>query len=513
MQLRVLRVSIHTSSVQTFKIVQFVCVLAAILCLWREGTAQTQRWHFGDDQEYLTLTTSFMLHHSPEFEPGDQNATLAALPPMWRESLAKKFSPGPAPGAYYPASNRKYYAFHFFTYSAAVAPVRKLLEGGPDASRAHQYFNLIALSLSLASMLLVARPSVFWVMLALGSLTPVLWFTTYASTETFVFSLCLAAASCHLADRGVLAISLVAIAATQYQPLALLALFLCVQWLWTNRSRWRRRPFAVLGALASAAVVFVPGIFYYAHFGVPNLIAREGLVSLRFVSFRKFAGLLVDLNGGLLIYAPGVLLFLVVTAGWAIAHARRDAWNLGLLLTVLLTLAASTVQRNWNHPTFGISRYALYGIAPALMFIGCEVRRRNVDWRALGVLLVVALGLQVLVHRANGWLAYHGNDAGHHSPAAMYVLERWPWLYAPHSEIFCERSGGSCWPDPLTGETRADQLPVLYVDAGYEPRKLLASRCDEDKVLRARFWTVEQRTRIHDAMRHCRGSGTMYIDF
>jgi hypothetical protein len=486
-----------------------------VLCLWHWGTRPTQLAHYGDDQEYLTLTMSFVRHHSPEFRTGDDRAMLDALPLSWRRSLWRKFTPGAAPGAYYPSRTGEYYAFHFFTYPAAVAPVRAWLDGRPSASRAHQYFNLIALSIAFASLLLLAsRPRVFWPITLLAFLTPVLWFTTYATTETFVFSLGLLAVVCQLLDRSLLAILFNSIAATQYQPLALLSLFLCGQWLWTQRASLRQRVPQVIGALASTAIVFVPGIFYYVHFGVPNLIAREGLASTKFMSVRKFVGLFIDLNGGMLLYTPGVLLFLSVATVWAIARARRrDPSGLLLLGSVLLIFAASTVQRNWNHPTFGVSRYALYGIAPSLMFIAGELRARVLDSRLLLGLCALALGLQVAVHRADGWFVYRSNDAVHHSRASSYVLEHWPWLYSPHSEIFCERTAEHCWPDPTNGETAAEHLPVLYRDAHWAVRKVLAARCDEAKLLAAAPWTRAERDHIHAVMQHCSGTGTLYINF
>lgn len=514
------------------KLAPAACVAALLACLWVQGTREVQLSHFGDDQEYLTMTTSFARHLSPEFRAGDEEATLRALPISWQRSLVKKFTPGPAPGAYYPSRSGEYYAFHFFTYSAAVAPVRAILEGHPDAFRSHQYFNLIALSAALASLLAVLRPKrqaegrappgaavshaqsrVFWTLLSLAFLTPVLWFTTYANTETFVFSLGLAAAACRLSDRPVLAIFLTSVAATQYQPLALLALFLCGEWLWVGRHALRAQRMRVAAALASTALVFVPSAFYYLHFGVPNLIAREGLASVRYTSFRKFVGLFIDLNSGLLVYAPGVLLMLALATGWAISRARRRNYSgLGLLAAIALTMAASTVQRNWNHPTFGISRYALYAIAPALMFIGGELRERAVDWRFLAASCALALGLQVAVHRANGLLAYRGTDAAHHTPIARYVLERWPALYSPHSEIFCERTSNRCWPDAETGETSAEFLPIAYLDESWTVHKLLAP-CEEAKVLAIGPWTKAQRERIHEALQRCTGKRPVYVNF
>jgi hypothetical protein len=497
------------------KLCPAAAVAALVASIWIWGTAPVQRAHFCDDQEYLTMTMSFVRHLSPEFRPGDDSAALAALPLLWQRSLAKKFHPGHAPTSYFQASSGEYYAYHFFAYPAAVAPVRAWLEHRGNAARAHQYLNLIAWSAALLSLLLLAsKPGVFWPVLALATLTPVLWFTPYASTETFVFSLGIVALACRLSNHSVLAILFTSLAAIQYQPLALLSVFLCAEWLWKQRSKLKQQAVAAAGVLASTAIIFVPSAFYYLHFGVPNLIAREGLASVRFMGLRKLVGLFIDLNGGLLIYAPGVLLMLIVASVWSIGRARRrDFWGLGLLATVVLTMAASTVQRNWNHPTFGISRYSLYAIAPLIMFIGSELRERRVDGRWLAGLCAVALGLQAVVHHANGWIEYRGNLANRHSPIAAYVLDHWPWLYNPHSEIFCERTVEKCWPDQRTGETSAEFLPVIYIDAGWRPRKVLAQRCDETKLSSMGFWNDEQRKRIHEAMQRCRGTGTMYIDF
>lgn len=483
-----------------------------VLCLWHWGAKTAQLAHFGDDQEYLTMTSSFVRHHSPEFRTGDDTAMLAALPVSWQRSLKKKFTPGQPPYAYFQSQGGDYYPYHFLTYSAAVAPVRAYLEGRRGGFRAHQYFNLIALSIALASLLLLAsQPQIFWPIVSLAFLTPVLWFTTYASTETFVFSLGLLTVVSRLTGRPGRAILFNSIAATQYQPLALISLFLCVQWFWEHRTSLREEILRAAFVLASTAIVVIPSVFYYVHFGVPNLIARQGLASTKFMSFRKLAGLFIDLNGGMLVYTPGLLFIWIVTGAWAIVRARRNPWGLGLCVCVVLTLVASTVQRNWNHPTYGVSRYVVYAIAPALLFIGGELRAR-LQPRALATLCALALCLQALVHRENGWFTYHANDAAHHSRIAKYVLDRWPWLYSPHSEIFCERTVEHCWPDE-NGETGAEFLPVVYRDDRSIVRKALVERCDEAKTLAYLYWTSEERARIHEAMQRCTGTGPMYVNF
>lgn len=492
----------------------FAFIAALIACVWWFGLETRQLGHFGDDQEYLTMTMSFARHGSPEFREGDDRAMLDELPRRWQRSMVRKFEAGRAPGAYFESKTGHWYAFHFFTYSAVVAPLRAWMIGSPDASRAHQFMNLFLLSCALASLaLLRSQPRLFWVLTPLVFFTPVFWFTPYASTETFVYAMGICGLACLLSDRPILAIAFNSIAATQYQPLALLSLFLCAHTLWSVRSRWRSELPRVAAAVAATALVFVPSIFYYVHFGTPNLIAREGFAATRFMEFRKFAGLFIDLNGGMLIYVPGLLLLSTVAAVSAVARLRqRDVWGVGFFACVLLSMAASTVQRNWNHPTFGISRYVVYALAPCLMFIGGELRLRalNVRW-AVG-LCALALALQAWVHEANGWFEYRANDSAHQSEAALFVLDRWPWLYSPHPEIFCERIAKRCWPDPETGEPNAESLPVVWRNSRDAVRKILATRCDEAKVLAAEEWTPYQRERIQAAMARCSGKGTLYID-
>jgi hypothetical protein len=493
----------------------FACIAALLCAVWVGGARPRQRMHFCDDQEYLTMSTSFVLHGSPEFRVGDDVATLNALPLKWRRQMYRKFAFGAAPTSYFASRTGQWFGYHFFTYPAAVAPLRAWLDGGAHAARAHQYTNLLVFSFALVSLLaLRSQPALFWTITPLAFLTPVLWFTAYASTESFVFSLGLLALSCRLTDRIVLAILFNSIAATQYQPLAPLSLLMCGQWLWSQRAQLGRQVPRALGAIASAALVFVPGLFYFIQYGTPNLIAREGLVSMHFVAFGKFVGLFTDLNGGLFLYAPGVSLVLLVASVGALWRLRTRHQVSGVLLLgcVLFSMFASTVQRNWNHPTFGISRYALYGIAPALLFVGQELRQHTPAPKLLVGLVIVALGLQLMVHQAFGYFEYRGNDSAHHSPLARYVLERWPKYYTPHPEIFCERAKRQCWPDPLTGEPLPDALPVIWRDSRGTARKILATRCDAAKLLRAAAWSDAERATIQAAMRDCKGRGTLYID-
>jgi hypothetical protein len=323
-----------------------------------------------------------------------------------------------------------------------------------------------------------------------------------------------------------LAILFNSVAATQYQPLALISICLCAQWLWSQglhsvpslpapAPALRAKLPTTLAVLAVTGIVFVPAVFYFIHFGVPNLIAREGYASVHLMSASKFGWMFVDPNGGMLAYAPGILLMLMAACVWAVRRAltQRKWWGLALLVCALATVFASTCQRNWNHPTFGVSRYVLYGLAPMLLVIGNEIRQLRWTGSAWVALVVTAVLLQMVPLRASGFFHYEGRDSSQHSAFAQYVLARWPYLYSPPPEIFCERTrSATCHTDRDTGEPLPQYLPAIWQDERGTPRKILAQRCDEESVVRARAWSSEQLATIHAAMQRCRGSGSIYID-
>ncbi|HEY2732893.1 MAG TPA: hypothetical protein VGI70_02865 [Polyangiales bacterium] len=496
------------------------CVLALCGVLWTVDSKQTQLRRFGDDQEYLTMTTSLARHRSADFRRDDDRQTLSVLPLSWSRSLRRKFDPQPAPVGYYPSLDGRFYGYHFFTYSLLVTPMRLLLHGRSDESRAHQYTNLLCFAAALCSLLWIApKPRQFWTLLPLVFASPILWFTRYAATETFVYSFCVIALSAYLSGRMLLAILFSAIAATQYQPLVFIPLLMfssLVHRVWMVRAEYSRGRLVgrlALGALC-AGLIFVPGAFYLHHFGTPSVIAREGFARTRFMSLARFAWMFVDLNGGMLIYTPGLLLMSIVASAWAIERALRDRelWGIAMLLCALATLFASTCQRNWNQQTFGVSRYVLYSMPAFFLFIGFELARHRTKARTLGLLAGATLALQLASQSYFGFFRYQGGDAAHHSKVARYVLEHWPALYSPPAETFCERTVKSCLIDLDTAEPMPRFLPAIWRDSHGVAHKILAQRCDVDRILSAANWSEQERERIEAAAAKCRGIGTFYID-
>ncbi|HKP59982.1 MAG TPA: hypothetical protein VJV78_24830 [Polyangiales bacterium] len=488
------------------------CLLGLIAWTCWESPKYPQRTRFGDDVEYLLGAQSFVRHGTPDFRPGDDQAALAQLPRKWRGSAALKYQP-PRPSGYFEARNGRLYSWHFWTYPAAVAPFTAVLEPYGLGARAFHYANVLYLCAALLTLAqLATRPRLWLTLLPLAFFTPVLWFLPLVHTEPFVFSLGLVSLACAMSERRVLAILFSSLAATQFQPLALISLYLCAESLWLYRGRY-----ALMAAcLACAALAFVPNVFYSWHFGTPSVVTREGYANSGLISFEKLASMFVDLDTGLLVYLPGVLLLWTLSLGSA-AWRALQARSLGPLLlaaSVVLALYISTSARIWNYHTQGISRYALYTVPALLLVIARELEALpRLRW-PFAAAFAVALGLQALVHAEWGWFEYRGNNNLHHNRVALFVLERWPALYNPPPEIFCSRTvERRCWIDLDSGRVTDEYLPAILSDAADSPLKALVQPCKPEATLAARAWTPEQTAQIRAAAASCGSGAPRYLNF
>lgn len=497
-------------------------IVALISWSWIESPKYPQLGHFGDDAEYLLGAQSFVRHGSPEFRPGDELDTLAALPRGWARSAVRKYSL-PQPTGYFPSLRGEMFCWHFWSYAAAVAPLKAALDRRSIGVRAFHYTNLLFFSAALLSLQqLWARPALAFALLSFAFLTPILWFLPIAHTEPFVFSLGLIASACYLSKRRLLAVLFSALAATQFQPLVVVTFYLCVESLWHYAGRrfaikqLARDPWRVLACLAFASVALVPDVFYAHHFGTPSLVTREGYASSKLISLDKLSSMFFDLNTGMLVYLPGILLLFIASCGMALRRSVRLRSLAPLLVpgSVLLSLWISTSARIWNYHTQGISRYALYTVPCLLLAIALEFGGQRRERWPVFLTLMAAAALQLLVHREFGLFEYRGNNNLHHNQIALYVLERWPRLYAPPSEIFCSRTlHRRCWIDLATGYVTDEFLPAVQRDQAGVPVKALVKPCALDATRIGHAWTPEQLARIERAAGDCQNAAPRYVDF
>jgi hypothetical protein len=387
----------------------------------------------GDGAEYVLMCESLYRHGSPALRSADVDALRGlAGPAGWWSSRE-----APTLTAYFPASDGRRYAWHFWGYSLLAVPARALLAAsGGDPLRALPLTNALCLAGMTAVVLLVppwppARRALA-ATLALGS--PVLPFLRWTHPESFAF----AAAVCslalhHRAPRASLACA--AVASWQAPPL-----FLLVILLWARAVVSAMRAGEIRSAALSTAAALpmaVPPLFFLVLFGTPNLAARQSFMSVGDLSVRRAIDLALDLNVGLFPHTPGIIVLALIAAVGGLARSRWRDFETQLLLTAGVVAVASTLNPNWNNATSGPSRYAVW-VLPLVLW---AVVALDAPKRYRQVMLAAACPLQLVILAARGG-PLAPTDYLEHSATARAVLDRWPALYSPTHEIFVERTTG-----------------------------------------------------------------------
>jgi hypothetical protein len=405
-----------------------VAVGLVALALWAPPVVE------GDGAEYLLMCESLYRHGSPALRSEDVDSLrelAGAEGSWWRPREEATLS------AYFPASDGRRYAWHFWGYSLLAVPARALMAAtGSDPLRALPLTNALCLAGMTAAVLLgppwaPARRAMA-AALALGS--PVLPFLRWSHPESFAFAAAVSALALHArAPRAALVCA--AVASWQAPPLFVLVLLL---WGRTVLPEIRAGELgsAALGTLAALPMALPPA-FFLLLFGTPNLAARRSFMRASDLSVRRALDLALDLNVGLLPHSP-VVVGLAAFAGVAgLARGRWRDFETQLLVAAAAVAVASTLNPNWNNATSGPSRYAVWVLPLVLWAVAAPATRRPYRPAILAVAGVVQLAL----------LAARGGplapvDYLRHSTAARAVLDRWPALYAPTHEIFVERSTG-----------------------------------------------------------------------
>jgi hypothetical protein len=179
-------------------------------------------------------------------------------------------------------------------------------------------------------------------------------------------------------------------------------------------------------------------------FGQPSPLVLAGAYDRRHVSVSRALELFVDPNLGLLPYVPLTLVLALVLALVHLARRRAEAEERAspawLLAAVALVAFASTGAANWNHGTVGPSRYGLWLLPFLFVLLAWALEGPGSGARRVAVPLAVFAALsQGAIAFARGGV-HAPEDYTRHSLVARWVLERWPALYNPTSEIFIERT-------------------------------------------------------------------------
>lgn len=399
----------------------------------------TPRQH-GDVAEYTLMTLAFANHGSPEIRLSDIEDGKRMLPGLTglyglleQDMLTNKEE---VFAAFARGRHGEVYANHFFAYSAlAVVPFKLLQAAGRDPFSCYLALNLAALCV-LAFWLyrFFDSPWRAWGALLLFMACGSALYLPWTSTETASAALLLAAL-CAFTTGSPLAAALMAALAAQQNPTILL-FFGFVPLL--RMALTGERPLHVLdrrtvfALVLGAALCALPVLFNLWQFGVPSIIAKT-FSSSRLVGLTRLGSFFFDLNHGMLVGVPALVLALLLWGWQRGAQTWRDGLALALTLGFIIAMCLPALAIwNFNSGAAGMMRYAVWSAIPLLFLLLWRMRRApRWPWTVLAVVLPLQAGAM-----------WHASSYGYKefSPLAQAVMRAAPALYMPEPEVFGERS-------------------------------------------------------------------------
>jgi hypothetical protein len=434
----------------------------------------------GDFFEYGVTTIALARHGTPDVRAEDA-ALAAALSPeagyrtlflTMREHLARG-EQVPMPGLY--GGRDGIFTIHFFAYPALAAlPFRLLMEAGAaNPFKAFQFVNFGALwLLGLVMFSYFGSGRRAFAALGLVLLSGGILYANWCSPEMLTAAALLAGMMLFASGRPLAGGLLAGVAAMQNPSLAFFSLFAPLFAALDARggphpARWPGWGAVLAGAGLQGVLALMPFAFGQWQWGRPSIIALYS-TDRRLVGLERLFSYYLDLNQGMILVIPGILVLLACAFP---RRRRRLALAAGLLTALfMLALALPTLSAlNWNAGSKGVQRYAFWGAMP-LLFLAFSWLRARAHWPRLLLGAVFALQLGAMAHARS-------YDYREFSPLARYVLDHAPAGYNPDPEIFIERSRNA--------DGATDVRDVAAYPRQGQPRKVLfnAANGSADRLL------------------------------
>jgi hypothetical protein len=457
-------------------------VLAAAFAVTVLGLATFPARPRGDSGEYVLMATAFAHHLTPDIREADVRSVerdepdLARLMRVTRTGMATE-----QPvllGSIHRAPSGDYYSFHFWLYSLLAAPfIWPMKLAGASPVHALALVNAAAVLVAAWYTLRRFRAATGGTFAAAFLVSGTTYYLPWTGPEALTASAVLIGSLAAMQGRVGSALLATGVAAAQNPGAVALAIMVLGWWVLLKRrptsalipgaaaSQLDRRN--VIFALAGACLALSSPVFFLTVFGEPSLIAKYTADRSLVTGARAFS-LFLDLNQGMIVGVPGVLIGLLSTVAATVSRGTpkdRSTVAIGFVVactSVALMLVPSLATHNWNSGCAVFMRYAYWSAMPLLATLfgiaNCS------EGRAGAFLAVGAFLVQLLVVVLNG---VTGDRVWYtrHSGIARFVMHHAPGLYNPEPEIFLERT--------LRRESSPKAEPVIAWPNKGSPKKLL----------------------------------------
>ncbi len=473
----------------------------------------------GDGREYLAYARAFAAHLSPDFRQEDLLHVASMLDrqePSFREGLeelGREYTVGRlAYGKGFVATQSgSLYSWHFWFYSMFVAPFFEFvhrMELPPASAFALCNWVFVLGALAYLSFLWKGSALQKHTLAALFLLSGTTYYIWWSHPEVFTASLILLALMMASDKRYTLGMMVGAIASTQNPPVFLLVIFISLLAVADISSKTIAASFGgrlltavrriAPGLLSSIFVASLPALYFLQALGVASPIAAGGAANPNLISIERLWSLFFDLNLGIIVAAPGILLGITIVLLTSMMHPKDPAQKdkstsypfLYLCIFLSISMAVPTLSTtNWNH---GHSVYSRYGFWVGIPLIfGLVKSIPNISTAMVRGVAITVIAIQAVV------VSYYGvfgknwrSNYISFKPISHYFLREFPQYYNPIPEIFIERiSGKEGVPDPNDGNALVFAYPSTN-----SPTKLLlpnvmvdsiASKCAHTSIVRA----------------------------
>ncbi|MED0738689.1 hypothetical protein [Aneurinibacillus thermoaerophilus] len=430
------------------ELIKYLFIFFSIVCLTLSLTVSPRIT--GDGREYLGMVISITNHFTPNLTDEDLSE---------RESVEREnhitFPQGEDYAGYFKDLNDDYYSYHFWFYSLVCSiPYFFLDIFDLNPLKTFQLTNTLLLLLLIWWILYRTSfnyRTKLWLLISV-ILSPVCFYISWSHPEVFSFVFLFIGLLEFLEKRFILAVILTSIASFQNPGIAVVSAYIVLYQLFSVK----RVTYSAICTMLSSLLVFIPYVFYWIHYHQFSLISSTGFASLRLISLNKILSLFFDLNFGLIIYVPVLLLTLI----WLALKLDRVAIS-GLILLLLIAIICST-QANWNSGMMYINRYSVWMIpiiiVSILRFIISLDRRKFIKYVMIFTLTTGVVSFYCMYEQDyQNYLKF--------GPVTKLILSNFPSLYNPPYEVFVERALGE-------EEEFKDKIPLtLWNISG--PRKTL----------------------------------------
>lgn len=365
----------------------------------------------------------------------------------------------------YKGMDGKYYGYHFWLYPALVAVVEGVLDVfGLNPLAAFQLFNMfliIVVCLFIYFSKLISQPQKLIAILVFIS-GGCIFYVKWTHPEVLIYSLVFLAFFSLFQRKYSLAFLILGLASAQVISLALAFSALFVSLLLNKEviDLYSFRQFFKKWVVSFGLIIALSSIFfYYDKFNQMSLIASSS-TDQSLISFRHLLLFWTDLNQGVFIGAPWVLIGLI---GALIHHKKLSCetkrnFYVAIMASCMITLPLLT-QTNINSGQSVFNRYGLYAIAPLISWLSIN---------ALNIFNLKKCLIYMIIPAALYIVYFKGMNAPEtsyrHKPWVDWILTNAPSLYNPDPEIFAERTLGMRY---------TLRLPVIYIDKHKSWQKVL----------------------------------------